>query len=97
MEALRQKTIDMMNYVPEDRLPEVYNFVFTIYRDVDPFMDDNSSWDECIAAFDKEFADGVPAMRDDPFYSPENQERLRRSMEQIEKTGGTVHEVDLND
>ncbi|MCD8011087.1 MAG: type II toxin-antitoxin system RelB/DinJ family antitoxin [Lachnospiraceae bacterium] len=33
----------------------------------------------------------------DPFYSEENMERLRRSIAQMERTGGTVHEVDLND
>lgn len=29
----------------------------------------------------------------DPFYSEANMERLKRSMEQMEQTGGTVHEV----
>lgn len=29
----------------------------------------------------------------DPFYSPENMERLRRSIAQMEATGGTIHEV----
>lgn len=33
----------------------------------------------------------------DPFYSTSNQERLKKSISQLEKTGGTVHEVDLND
>lgn len=33
----------------------------------------------------------------DPFYSDENMERLRRSMAQMEATGGTVHEVNLDD
>ena len=33
----------------------------------------------------------------DPFYSKENQERLKSSVKQIEKTGGTIHEVDLNE
>ncbi len=33
----------------------------------------------------------------DPFYSPENMLRLRRSIAQMEETGGTIHEVDLND
>lgn len=32
----------------------------------------------------------------DPFYSPENMERLRRSARQMELTGGTVHEVDYD-
>ena len=32
----------------------------------------------------------------DPFYSKENIERLKRSIEQMEKTGGTVHEVDYD-
>jgi len=32
----------------------------------------------------------------DPFYSPKNIERLKKSIEQMEKTGGTVHEVDYD-
>ena len=34
---------------------------------------------------------------EDPFYSYDNQERLRRSISQLERTGGTVHEVDFDD
>ena len=30
----------------------------------------------------------------DPFYSKENMEILRRSIAQMEKTGGKIHEVD---
>jgi DNA-damage-inducible protein J len=30
---------------------------------------------------------------DDPFYSIKNQTRLREAMEQIEKGGGTVHDL----
>ena len=33
----------------------------------------------------------------DPFYSEENLARLRRSIAQMEATGGTVHEVNLDD
>ena len=33
----------------------------------------------------------------DPFYSNANQERLKKSISQLEKTGGTIHEVDLDD
>ena len=33
----------------------------------------------------------------DPFFSEENMERLRRNKAQMEKTGRTVHEVDLDD
>lgn len=33
----------------------------------------------------------------DPFYSNENMERLRKSIAQMEATGGTVHEVDIDD
>ncbi len=33
----------------------------------------------------------------DPFYSAENMDRLRRSIAQMESTGGTVHEVPLDD
>ena len=33
----------------------------------------------------------------DPFYSEENMDRLRRSIAQMEATGGTVHEVNLDD
>ena len=35
--------------------------------------------------------------QNDPFYSPENMERLRRSIAQMEATGGTVHEMDYDD
>lgn len=38
----------------------------------------------------------ISAERNDPFYSPENMERLRVSIAQMEATGGTVHEVDFN-
>ena len=33
----------------------------------------------------------------DPFYSDENMARLRKSIAQMEATGGTVHEVNLED
>lgn len=33
----------------------------------------------------------------DPFFSEENMDRLRRNMAQMEKTGGTIHEVKLDD
>ena len=33
----------------------------------------------------------------DPFYSENNIARLKKSIEQMETTGGTVHEVDYND
>lgn len=33
----------------------------------------------------------------DPFYSPENMDRLRKSVAQMEATGGSVHEVKLDD
>ena len=33
----------------------------------------------------------------DPFYSDENMARLRKSIAQMESTGGTVHEVNLDD
>ena len=33
----------------------------------------------------------------DPFYSEQNSARLKKSIEQMETTGGTVHEVDYND
>lgn len=33
----------------------------------------------------------------DPFYSEENMARLRRSITQMEESGGTVHEVNLDD
>ena len=33
----------------------------------------------------------------DPFYSAENIDRLRKSVEQMESTGGTIHEVDFDD
>lgn len=33
----------------------------------------------------------------DPFFSEENMDRLRRNMTQMEKTGGTIYEVNLDD
>ena len=33
----------------------------------------------------------------DPFYNPANIARLKKSIEQLETTGGTIHEVNLND
>lgn len=33
----------------------------------------------------------------DPFYSAENMDRLRKSVSQMESTGGTIHEVDFDD
>lgn len=33
----------------------------------------------------------------DPFYSEQNMARLHKSIAQMEATGGTVHEVDLDD
>ena len=33
----------------------------------------------------------------DPFFSEENMDRLRRNMTQMEKTGGTIREVNLDD
>lgn len=33
----------------------------------------------------------------DPFYSDENMARLRKSIAQMEATGGVIHEVDLDD
>lgn len=33
----------------------------------------------------------------DPFFSEENMDRLRRNMVQMEKTGETIHEVNLDD
>ncbi len=33
----------------------------------------------------------------DPFYSVENLKRLEKSIKQLEKTGGTIHAVDLDE
>ena len=33
----------------------------------------------------------------DPFYSEANQALLRKSIKQLEETGGTVHELNLDD
>ncbi len=33
----------------------------------------------------------------DPFYSEQNLARLRKSIAEMEATGGTIHEVDLDD
>lgn len=32
----------------------------------------------------------------DPFYSKKNMERLEKSIEQLEKTGGTVHNITID-
>lgn len=37
------------------------------------------------------------SLEKDPFYSPANISRLKKSIEQMETTGGTIHEVNLND
>ncbi len=37
---------------------------------------------------------GIPfELRVDPFYSPENQERLLEAKERMEKNGGIIHEL----
>lgn len=36
-------------------------------------------------------------IRTDPFYSKANQERLRKSIKELEETGGTVHDINLDD
>ena len=33
----------------------------------------------------------------DPFYSEANMARLRKNAEEMDRTGGTIHEVDLDD
>ena len=33
----------------------------------------------------------------DPFYSEANLERLRQSIKEMEETGGTIHDIDLDD
>ncbi len=33
----------------------------------------------------------------DPFYSPSNMLRLKKSIEQMERTGGTIHDVNFDD
>ena len=33
----------------------------------------------------------------DPFYSPANMARLKKSIAEMEATGGTIHEVNLDD
>ena len=35
--------------------------------------------------------------KEDSFYAPENKKRLLKSIKQLETTGGTVHEVNLDD
>lgn len=36
-------------------------------------------------------------IKSDPFYSEANMERLKKSIAQMEATGGTIHEVPLDD
>ena len=33
----------------------------------------------------------------DPFYSKANQERLQKSIKEIEETGGTIHDINLDE
>lgn len=33
----------------------------------------------------------------DPFYKEQNMARLKKSIAQMEETGGTIHEVDVSD
>ena len=35
-------------------------------------------------------------INDDPFYSNFNQTLLRKSAEEMERTGGTIHDIDLD-
>ena len=37
------------------------------------------------------------SLENDPFYSPTNLARLKKSIAQMEATGGTIHDVDLDD
>lgn len=32
----------------------------------------------------------------DPFYSESNQARLKKSIKELEETGGTIHDIDLD-
>ena len=32
----------------------------------------------------------------DPFFSQANQERLKKSVKELEETGGTIHDIDLD-
>ena len=32
----------------------------------------------------------------DPFFSKANQERLKKSIQELEDTGGTIHDIDLD-
>ena len=43
------------------------------------------------------FLEGVSVPDEqDPFYSPENMARLKESIAQLESSGGTLHEIDLD-
>ena len=37
------------------------------------------------------------SIKTDPFYSESNMDRLRKSIKEMDATGGTIHEVNLND
>ena len=36
-------------------------------------------------------------IKTDPFYSEANQARLRKSIKEMEETGGTIHDINLDD
>ena len=85
-------------YLPDDQAQALWQMMIVMNPDIKKLINDEKiTLDECIASFDDQFKDGLPDPSNDPFYSPQNQARLEASIEQMERTGGTVHEVILDD
>ena len=75
-----EKTITLLQEMPETSIKKVYQFVQNLQS--------QQNNDVLSAKLTKELETTI-----DPFYSEENQARLLISKERMEKTGGTVHEL----
>ena len=74
----RRRAFRLLNNIPEDRLMYVIGFL------------EGASIPETTPAR-RERSVSAEGKEGDPFYSPENLARLKRSIAQMEATGGTVH------
>ena len=91
---IRQRARDMLDNMSIGKVKALIPIMDYMTKS-DPFSDENSTFEERVAVFDDELSEVDPA--DDPFYSEENLKVLRESMEQMKQTGGTIHEVNLDD
>ena len=77
------------------RVTEMADGSFVLYPRV--LVDLSDIPEETLAMIESSMKNYKKGVVSDPFYFKENQKRLKRSVKQIEKTGGTIHEVDLNE